>query len=121
MRSEVFRRALESVDGGIATLGFAGFFGLPLAHRSFGSDVVEAHLPVLLTPGLTSHGSGTPMVEQATRITARTYRAWGRFRQAAVSSFAFVEAAGPAYVWKLAKDALGLGAKAAMSRTRAAT
>jgi uncharacterized protein YbcC (UPF0753/DUF2309 family) len=31
------------------------------------------------------------------RIAARTARAWGRFRQAAVSSFAFVEAAGPLY------------------------
>lgn len=111
VRSEVFRRALESVDGGIATLGFAGFFGLSVAHRSFGSDVVEPHLPVLLNPGMASHGAGTPALEQATRITARTARAWGRFRQAAVSSFAFVEAAGPVYGWKLAKDALGLGGK----------
>ncbi|MDZ7602744.1 MAG: putative inorganic carbon transporter subunit DabA, partial [Hoeflea sp.] len=111
VRSEVFRRALESADAGIATLGFAGFFGLPVAHRSFGSDVVEAHLPVLLNPGLASHGAGTPEVEQAARITARTARAWGRFRQAAVSSFAFVEAAGPVYGWKLAKDALGLRGK----------
>ncbi len=111
VRSEVFRRALESLDRGIATLGFAGFFGLPVAHRSFGSDVVEAHLPVLLNPGLGSHGAGTAQVEQAARITARTARAWSRFRQAAVSSFAFVEAAGPVYGWKLAKDALGLGTK----------
>ena len=114
VRSEVFRRALESADGSIATLGFAGFFGLPIAHCSFGSDVVEAHLPVLLNPGLASHGAGAPEVEQAARITARTVRAWGRFRQAAVSSFAFVEAAGPAYGWKLAKDALGLGGKGAV-------
>ena len=111
VRSEVFRRALESMDVGIATLGFAGFFGLPIAHRSFGSDVVEAHLPALLVPGLASRGAGSPEAEQAARITARTARAWGRFRQAAVSSFAFVEAAGPAYGWKLAKDALGLGGK----------
>ncbi len=111
VRSEVFRRALESVDAGIATIGFAGFFGLPLSHRGFGSDVAEAHLPVLLNPGLSSCSMAAPEVEQAARITARTARAWGRFRQAAVSSFAFVEAAGPVYGWKLAKDALGLEAK----------
>jgi uncharacterized protein YbcC (UPF0753/DUF2309 family) len=111
VRSEVFRRALESLDGGITTLGFAGFFGLPVAHRSFGSDMVEAHLPVLLTASMASHGAGTLAVEQAARITARASRAWGRFRQAAVSSFAFVEAAGPAYGWKLVKDALGFAPK----------
>ena len=111
VRSEVFRRALESMDAGIATIGFAGFFGLPVSHRGFGSDVAEAHLPVLLNPGLTSCSIAAPEVEQAARITARTARAWGRFRQAAVSSFAFVEAAGPVYGWKLAKDALGMGTK----------
>jgi hypothetical protein len=109
VRSEVFRRALEAVDPGIATIGFAGFFGLKLAHRAHGTDEVAAHLPVLLTPGLTSHSHAEPSVEQAVRIAARGTRAWGRFRQAAVSSFAFVEAAGPGYAAKLVASSLGLG------------
>jgi len=109
VRSEVFRRALESLDARIATHGFAGFFGLPLAHRPHGTDERQAHLPVLLTPGLFSQSQGDPVREQASRIAARTTRAWGRFRQAAVSSFAFVEASGPTYGWKLVRDALGLG------------
>ncbi|WP_286190272.1 DUF2309 domain-containing protein [Labrenzia sp. R4_2] len=113
VRSEVFRRALESVDPGIETIGFAGFFGLPVAHKGHGSDVVEAHLPVLLKPGLETTSHADPENEQTTRIAARTARAWGRFRQAAVSSFAFVEAAGPLYAAKLVRDALGLGAKSA--------
>jgi len=112
VRSEVFRRALEGLDPGIATIGFAGFFGLTLAHRAHGTDEIATHLPVLLNPGLTSRSHATPAVEQAARIAARTTRAWGRFRQAAVSSFAFVEAAGPAYAWKLVKDSLGQGALA---------
>jgi uncharacterized protein YbcC (UPF0753/DUF2309 family) len=112
VRSEVFRRALELLNPGIATIGFAGFFGLPLAHRAHGSDEVAAHLPVLLTPALTSGSQSAPNVEQAARIVARTSRAWGRFRQAAVSSFAFVEAAGPVYGAKLVRDALGLPPKA---------
>ncbi|QGX98554.1 DUF2309 domain-containing protein [Roseovarius faecimaris] len=113
VRSEVFRRALESVDPSIETIGFAGFFGLPLAHKAKGSDVVEAHLPVLLTPGVETTSHADPKDEQDTRIAARASRAWGRFRQAAVSSFAFVEAAGPLYAGKLVKDALGQGRKAA--------
>ena len=38
------------------------------------------------------------------RIGARARRAWGRFKRAAVSSFAFVEASGPLYLWKLFRD-----------------
>lgn len=110
VRSEVFRRALEAQGGGIETLGFAGFFGLPLAHKPHGTDNAQAHLPVLLKPAMTSCSHADGPVEQAVRISARATRAWGRFRQAAVSSFAFVEAAGPLYGWKLMKDALGLGA-----------
>jgi hypothetical protein len=107
VRSEVFRRALESVDPTIATIGFAGFFGLPLAHHAHGSDTLEARLPVLLNPAITTTSAGDPARDQQTRIKARTARAWGRFRQAAVSSFAFVEAMGPVYAVKLLKSSLG--------------
>ena len=109
VRSEVIRRALEAQGEGIETIGFAGFFGLPVAHKPHGTDLAQAHLPALLRPALTSNSHTDPASEQATRIAARATRAWGRFRQAAVSSFAFVEAAGPVYGWKLLKDALGLG------------
>ncbi len=108
VRSEVPRRALEVEDPAIETLGFAGFFGLPVAHRPQGTDAVQAHLPALLTPALVSTSHGDAATETATRIAARASRAWGRFRQAAVSSFAFVEAAGPVYGAKLVRDALGL-------------
>jgi hypothetical protein len=111
VRSEVFRRALESVDPSIATIGFAGFFGLPLAHHAHGSDTLEARLPVLLNPAITTTSAGDPARDQQTRIKARTARAWGRFRQAAVSSFAFVEAMGPVYAVKLLKSSLGFTPK----------
>ncbi|MDW4499307.1 DUF2309 domain-containing protein [Sulfitobacter sp. D35] len=114
VRSEVFRRALESVDPTIETIGFAGFFGLPLAHKAQGSDVVEAHLPVLLNPGIETTSHADAMHERDIRIAARTTRAWGRFRQAAVSSFAFVEAAGPFYAGKLLKDAFGVKSRTEM-------
>jgi uncharacterized protein YbcC (UPF0753/DUF2309 family) len=107
VRSEVFRRALEGIDTRIATIGFAGFFGLPLAHHAHGSDILEARLPVLLNPAVHTTSAGDPARDQADRIKARTARAWGRFRQAAVSSFAFVEAMGPIYAVKLVKSALG--------------
>jgi uncharacterized protein YbcC (UPF0753/DUF2309 family) len=110
VRSEVFRRALEAVDPGISTLGFAGFFGLAAAHRRFASDVEELRLPVLLNPSVMTC-SGAPedaAADQSARFKARAKRAWGRFKLAAVSSFAFVEATGPIYAGKLFRDALGL-------------
>ncbi|MBC7506553.1 MAG: DUF2309 domain-containing protein, partial [Sandarakinorhabdus sp.] len=114
VRSEVFRRALESVDPQIRTLGFAGFFGFTASHHQLGSDVAELRLPVLLNPGLTTRAGGASDLpaDLARRLDVRVTRAWARFKLAAVSSFAFVEAAGPTYVLKLLRDALGLGSAA---------
>jgi uncharacterized protein YbcC (UPF0753/DUF2309 family) len=109
VRSEIFRRALEAVDPSIRTLGFAGFFGMSAKHRRFASDVGELRLPVLLNPTVFSC-SGTPEMqarELRLRSSQRAKRAWGRFKLAAVSSFAFVEAMGPVYAGKLVRDALG--------------
>ncbi|MEL6643472.1 MAG: DUF2309 domain-containing protein [Pseudomonadota bacterium] len=110
VRSEVFRRALEAVDPGIRTLGFAGFFGITPAHKGFASDVAERRLPVLLNPTVTtcSGNHHTHEADTEARYAARAKRAWGRFKLAAVSSFAFVEAMGPVYAAKLARDALSL-------------
>jgi uncharacterized protein YbcC (UPF0753/DUF2309 family) len=110
VRSETFRRALESLDPGVQTLGFAGFFGIGASHRRFASDVAEHRLPVLLNASVTST-SGThdhAARDLSKRYAARAKRAWGRFKLAAVSSFAFVEATGPVYVGKLLKDTLAL-------------
>lgn len=113
VRSEVFRRALESLDPQVQTLGFAGFFGLGTAHRRFASDVLEHRLPVLLNAAVATRAGTTADTgaDNAVRYRARATRAWGRFKLAAVSSFAFVEATGPIYVAKLVRDALGTGAK----------
>jgi len=114
VRSEVFRRALEAVDPAIRTLGFAGFFGVSARHHGFASDVEELRLPVLLNPTVssTSGDESSAQSAESVRLAARARRAWGRFKLAAVSSFAFVEAMGPVYIGKLLRDALGLNAAA---------
>ena len=120
VRSEVFRRALEAADPGIRTLGFAGFFGIAASHRRFASDVPEHRLPVLLNPGLRSRAGGEDdaAADTAARLAERAHRAWGRFKLAAVSSFAFVEAMGPVYASRLVRDALGLGSTSAPREPR---
>ncbi|NOE34199.1 YbcC family protein [Ruegeria sp. HKCCD7318] len=114
VRSEVFRRALEAQDSGIETIGFAGFFGLASAHKCAGSDVTELRGPVLLNPNVKSKAAEDTLSDLDRRYTARAKRAWGRFKLAAVSSFAFVEATGPIYAGKLLRDSLaasGSGSK----------
>jgi len=49
VRSEGFRRHLESL-GDYETLGFAGFFGVPVRWRPLGSAVARARCPVLVSP-----------------------------------------------------------------------
>ena len=113
VRSEVFRRALEALDPRIATLGFAGFFGIAASHRRFASDVTESRLPVLLSPRVRtcSGGPEDAPADRSARFKARATRALGRFKLAAVSSFAFVEATGPIYAGKLLHDALGMASR----------
>ncbi|MFW8634928.1 YbcC family protein [Cribrihabitans pelagius] len=106
VRSEVFRRALEAQDARVETIGFAGFFGLASAHKAAGSDVTEARGPVLLKAGVRSEAAEPEQAGLDRRYAARAKRAWGRFKLAAVSSFAFVEATGPVYAGKLLRDAL---------------
>ena len=50
VRSEVMRRALEKQDPHIQTLGFAGFFGLPLEYQPHASSLARPQLPGLLKP-----------------------------------------------------------------------
>lgn len=109
VRSETIRRALETVDANIATLGFAGFFGIGISHRSKASDVPGHRMPVLLPAARISCEAVPVEEEKAARYSARAARAFSRFRQAAVSSFAFMEAMGPVYAAKLVGQTFGGG------------
>ena len=109
VRSEVFRRALESVSDDIVTLGFAGFFGLPVAHGPANSALSESRLPVLLSPGLQScthdHAETSGLVNE---LVHKAVRPWHQVKTAALTSFAYVDAIGPTYIWELAKSTMGL-------------
>jgi uncharacterized protein YbcC (UPF0753/DUF2309 family) len=52
VRSEPFRRAVEA-QGVYETLGFAGFFGLPVQVKGYDEDQPHDSCPVLLKPGHT--------------------------------------------------------------------
>ena len=52
VRSEVYRRALESASPAIQTMGFAGFFAMFVEYQPLGSAMVRPQLPGLLAAGL---------------------------------------------------------------------
>ncbi|WP_233206797.1 putative inorganic carbon transporter subunit DabA [Caulobacter sp. FWC2] len=95
VRSEVLRRHLEAQDAGVATLGFAGFFGVGVGYASASDGVVEHRLPVLLRPQV--HGRAADLGSEAmqtSRLDARAARAVERFKSGAVAAFAYVESLG---------------------------
>ncbi|QUD90611.1 YbcC family protein [Phenylobacterium montanum] len=107
VRSEAYRRALETVWPQSETLGFAGFFGMPLAYGADG-ERVHAHCPVLLRPGFSVHAQTKPS-HPLVGWSSWAGSVWTELKQSAVSCFGFVEAFGLGYGAKLAAEAAGTG------------
>jgi hypothetical protein len=107
VRSEPYRRALEA-EVGVSTLGFAGFFGLPIEVQALGSSETRPQLPGLLAPRLRAHESGASTPEQGRR-RARALalqQLAGELKGGPASGFAFVEALGLSFAAKLLGDSL---------------
>ncbi|KGE04172.1 YbcC family protein [Pseudohaliea rubra] len=109
VRSEVYRRALEAQDPSIQTLGFAGFFGLPIAYAPAGSAYERPQLPGLLPPALTVvEAEGEDGLVARSQSFNRRAR-WEAFGKKAPAAFGFVEAAGVGYALQLLRESF-LGA-----------
>mgnify|MGYP005836400763 CR=1 FL=1 len=116
VRSEVFRRGLETANPAIATIGFAGFFGVPIEYVRFGENDGSAQCPVLISPkfviaetvqGATPHKlNGLRTLRHARQ---RAAKAWRMFKFGAVACFGFVGPVGLTYVRNLIADTLGWG------------
>ena len=111
VRSEVFRRSLERVAPSVQTLGFAGFFGLPIAYQPL-SGPVRAQLPGLLSPAMIVEDAGRERASLGAdaRRSLGNAASWTSLGTTAASTFSFVEATGIAAVAKLVRDGFGLGA-----------
>jgi len=125
VRSEVFRRALEASSAQVQTLGFAGFFGLPVAYAPLGTRMSRPQLPGLLAPTMmvtdqcvpalgdhSSNDANTASAADAASLPTRRQRAlqwrqrWQDFRSTAGSAFSFVESLGLLYGAKLLQRSL---------------
>ena len=118
VRSEIFRRALEAATPDVDTIGFAGFFGLPIEYIPFGQHEGAAQCPVLLKPAYrvreTLRKANPDTVEAAwkrQRLGKRLTYSWNSFKTSAISCFSFVETAGIGFGAKLFRDAFVPAAK----------
>ena len=110
VRSEVFRRSLERVAPSVQTLGFAGFFGLPIAYQPL-SGPIRAQLPGLLSPAMIVEDAGAQQTSARDdlRRSLSNDASWKSLGATAASTFSFVEATGLGAIVKLVRDGFGLG------------
>ena len=124
VRSEIMRRALEACSPAIQTLGFAGFFGLPIDYMPLASKLARPQLPGLLAaklrvtdewqaplasanvPAAESKSEKGMYLGRAKLAQQRTEKlgwqsAWQGFKRQANASFSFVETLGLSYAWHL--------------------
>ncbi|MDT0575970.1 DUF2309 domain-containing protein [Croceicoccus sp. F390] len=101
VRSEPFRRALEA-QGNYETLGYAGFFGLPIAAHPAGGARRKRLLPVLLSPQhdvAEQASAGHEREARAVIDNAASQKHLSRLldtaKQGGATAFATAEAVGP--------------------------
>jgi uncharacterized protein YbcC (UPF0753/DUF2309 family) len=115
VRSEVFRRSLETVAPDVQTLGFAGFFGIFIEYVPLGSESGQSHVPVIFNPAYRIHEQQGSDPDASAQLASKRrrrlglFKTWKGFKLSASSCFSFVEATGLMYAWKLLGDSLGWG------------
>ncbi|MEO7361483.1 MAG: DUF2309 domain-containing protein [Gemmatimonadaceae bacterium] len=109
VRSEVMRRAIERVAPAVHTLGFAGFFGLPVAYQPL-LGPARAHLPGLLAPSLVVADVGAHRASAVARASRalQLAAAWKSLGRTAASTFSLVESVGFGWVGALLRDSFAL-------------
>jgi uncharacterized protein YbcC (UPF0753/DUF2309 family) len=114
VRSEPLRRALEETHPNMQTIGFAGFFGLPMSYSPLGTTLKRPQLPGLLAPtmevteqictlGCSEEKSDilTKMAIEARQQVLNRSSQWESGSRWPSATFSFVEAAGLGYLSKL--------------------
>ncbi|MEL7147050.1 MAG: DUF2309 domain-containing protein, partial [Bacteroidota bacterium] len=112
VRSETFRRNLETINNDLETIGFAGFFAFPIKYVPLGHDHGTNQCPVLLTTSHTVEEKIADSVLEKKALKKRSLqshvsKAIKAFKQGAISCFGFVSPLGIYFLPKLISDAFG--------------
>ncbi len=108
VRSEIFRRALESQGEDIETFGVAGFFGLQIEYAQLAADHGRPQLPGLMAPKYRVTDTAVPAgLEETRRARLEALHAWKAFKSSSLSSFAYVDSVGLFFARSLYRDVLG--------------
>jgi uncharacterized protein YbcC (UPF0753/DUF2309 family) len=112
VRSEGYRFFLEQQSSKIQTYGFAGFFGLTLNHKPYGTETEIHQYPVLLQNSFTVVETVSKDASWMQRLFFETNRHLScmikTLRQSISSGFSFVESFGVLYLLEMIKDSLCL-------------
>ncbi|QDV64207.1 YbcC family protein [Crateriforma conspicua] len=108
VRSERLRRHLESSNAQVQTLGFAGFFGMPIDYVPLDSEAAKPQVPFLLRPSLRvfegHRGANADELawQRHVAIQQRKNQSWlSSLKDTALGGFAFVESLGLSFLPKL--------------------
>ncbi len=101
VRSERFRRALENQSPAIQTIGFAGFYGLPISYQPAETPAVRPQLPGLVAPALTVSNKSANKARLKKLGTLSHWKGWSN---SSISAFTMIETVGWTYAFKLLKD-----------------
>jgi len=106
VRSEVYRRNLENVNPQIETIGFAGFFGLPINYIPLAHNEGKNQCPVLLPSAYTVKESCEhhEAASERRKLQHQVSKTWKKFKSGAISSFGFVSPLGITFLPKILLD-----------------
>ncbi|NBV99071.1 MAG: DUF2309 domain-containing protein [Proteobacteria bacterium] len=126
VRSEGIRRCIEA-DSRIETLGFAGFFGLPISYKEYDSMEFKDACPVLIKPkhfiDEQVHSSCSHKLEQheySNSLIKTIFYVYKALKANIASAFIFAEASGPLYMLSMMIRTLTPSLNALLSRVSAA-
>jgi hypothetical protein len=110
VRSEILRRHLENLSPKIETIGFAGFFAMPISLKGLGNHESDQNCPVLLNSNFDIHetaGAIENVLKNKKSSFVENLYLKKMIQSSANSGFSFMETVGISYINKIISTSFG--------------